>query len=43
MDKAQIIELGVGTTIIAFGAFLAAYIKKTKNRLKKFVLRRNQE
>ena len=35
----DIIELGVGVATIAGGAFLLAYIKKIKNKLKKFVLR----
>ena len=39
MDQSQIIELGVGAGIIAVGAFLLAYIRKAKNKLKKFVLR----
>ncbi len=39
----DIIELGVGATIIAAGAFLWIYIKKIKNKLKKFVLRHNKE
>lgn len=35
----DIVELGVGISAIAGGAFLLAYIKKIKNKLKKFVLR----
>lgn len=43
MDKLQIIELSTGLGIIAIGAFLLAYIKKIKNRLKRFVLRGGNE
>ena len=39
----DIIELSVGASIIAAGLFLLAYIKKVKNRLKKFVLRQGQK
>ena len=42
MDQPQIIELGLGAGIIAVGAFLLAYIKKVKNKLKRFVLRGGQ-
>ena len=42
MDKIQIIELGVGASVIAAGAFLWAYIRRVKNKLKKFVLRGGQ-
>ena len=42
MDSSQIIELGVGASIIAAGVILWAYIKKIKNKLKKFVLRGGQ-
>ena len=42
MDQAQIIELGVGASIIAAGVFLWAYVRKVKNKLKKFVLRGRQ-
>ena len=39
----DIIELGVGTTIIVGGAFLLAYIRRVKNKLRKFVLRQGGE
>lgn len=35
----DIVELGIGMSIVAGGAFLLAYIKKVKNKLKKFVFR----
>jgi len=42
MEQAQIIELGVGASIIAAGTFLWIYIRRIKNKLKKFVLRGEQ-
>ena len=35
----DIVELSIGASIIAVGAFLLAYIRKIKNKLKKYVLR----
>jgi hypothetical protein len=35
----DVIELGTGAGIIAAGALLLAYIRRVKNRLKRFVLR----
>ena len=39
----DIVELGVGATVIAMAAFLWVYIKKIKNKLKKRILRDNQK
>ena len=38
----DIIELGVGASILGAGIILIAYIRKVKNKLKKFVLRGEQ-
>jgi len=37
------IELSIGATILAAGTALLAYIKKAKNKMRKFTLRHNQE
>jgi len=42
MEQTQIIELGVGAGIIAASTFLWIYVKRIKNKLKKFVLRGEQ-
>jgi hypothetical protein len=39
----SILELSLGAGIIAIGSFLLVYIKKAKKKLKKFVLRGNNE
>ena len=39
----DVIELGIGASIIAVGAFLLAYIRRVKNKLRKFVLRGGNE
>lgn len=38
----MITELGVGISIIAAGAFLLIYIRKIKEKLRKFILRRGR-
>lgn len=37
----DIVELGVGTAVIGAGAVLVFFIKKTKNKMKRCVLRNN--
>ncbi len=39
----DIIELSVGATVISGGAFLLTYLKKIKNKMKRSVLRNNEE
>jgi len=39
----DIVELSIGAGIIAVGAFLLVYIRKVKNKLKKFVLRQGPQ
>ena len=39
MDRAKLIELGVGTGIVVCGIFLFGYIRKIKSKLRKFILR----
>ena len=42
MDRAAIIELSIGIGAIVLGILLALYIRKVKERLKKFVLRNHE-
>jgi len=35
-------DLSIGATVIAAGAFLLAYIKKVKRRLRRFILRQGE-
>ena len=39
MVKMDYVELGVGTAIVALGAFIWMYIKRVKSKSRKFVLR----
>jgi hypothetical protein len=43
MDQLWIIELSIGVGAIAVGTFLAVYIKKMKDKLKKSVLRNHED
>jgi len=38
----DMVDLGIGATVIAAGAFLLAYVKKVKRRLKRFILRQGE-
>ena len=42
MDKAQIIEFGAGISVIVAGALLLVYVRKVKDKLRKFILRNGQ-
>lgn len=39
----DIVKLSISAGIIAIAAFLLAYIKIAKNKLKRFILRHNQQ
>ena len=43
MVKEWIVEFSAGVSIIVMGTFLLVYIRKVKDKLKKFILRHNQD
>ena len=42
MEGVKIVELSTGISVIVAGTFLLAYIRNVKDKLRKFILRHNQ-